>query len=61
MPWMRAHEPVYRDEANGLWGIATYDAVYEAERDPARFSSAGGIRPDTPALPMMIDMDDPRA
>lgn len=23
------------------------------------FSNAGGIRPDQPALPMMIDMDDP--
>jgi len=57
--WMRNHEPVYRDEANGLWGIASYDALYAAERDPSRFSSAGGIRPDTPALPMMIDMDDP--
>src|SRR3954465_15613924 len=57
--WMREHEPVYRDEANGLWGVATYDAVYEAERDPSRFSNAGGIRPDFPALPMMIDMDDP--
>jgi cytochrome P450 family 142 subfamily A polypeptide 1 len=57
--WMRQHEPVYHDVANGLWGIASYDAVYEAERDPGRFSSAGGIRPDTPALPMMIDMDDP--
>src|SRR3954447_4348095 len=57
--WMREHEPVYRDEANGVWGVATYDAVYEAERDPSRFSNAGGIRPDTPALPMMIDMDDP--
>jgi cytochrome P450 family 142 subfamily A polypeptide 1 len=57
--WMRANAPVYRDEANGLWGVATYDAVYEAERDPSRFSNAGGIRPDTPALPMMIDMDDP--
>jgi cytochrome P450 family 142 subfamily A polypeptide 1 len=57
--WMRDHEPVYHDEANGLWGVSTYDAVYEAERDPSRFSNAGGIRPDTPALPMMIDMDDP--
>jgi cytochrome P450 family 142 subfamily A polypeptide 1 len=57
--WMRQHEPVYHDKANGLWGIASYDAVYEAERDASRFSNAGGIRPDTPALPMMIDMDDP--
>jgi cytochrome P450 family 142 subfamily A polypeptide 1 len=57
--WMRANEPVYRNESHGVWGIATYDAVWEAERDPARFSNAGGIRPDFPPLPMMIDMDDP--
>src|SRR3954451_5405951 len=57
--WMRQHEPVCHDGANGVWGIASYDALYAAERDPSRFSSAGGIRPDTPALPMMIDMDDP--
>ena len=24
---MREHAPVYFDEANGLWGIATYDGV----------------------------------
>ena len=31
----------------------------DAERNPELFSNAGGIRPDQPALPMMIDMDDP--
>jgi cytochrome P450 family 142 subfamily A polypeptide 1 len=57
--WMRANEPVYRDERNGIWGAASYRAVLDAERDPKTFSNAGGIRPDNPALPMMIDMDDP--
>ena len=56
--WMRAHEPVFRDR-NGLAAAASYQAVIEAERQPELFSNAGGIRPDQPAMPMMIDMDDP--
>jgi len=56
--WMRANEPVIRDR-NGLAAAMTYQAVIDAERNPELFSNAGGIRPDTPGLPMMIDMDDP--
>ncbi|MEI7914562.1 MAG: cytochrome P450 [Mycobacteriaceae bacterium] len=56
--WMRANEPVFRDR-NGLAAAATYQAVIEAERNPELFSSTGGIRPDNPAMPYMIDMDDP--
>lgn len=56
--WMRASEPVFRDR-NGLAAASTYQAVIDAERDPELFSSTGGIRPDSPALPHMIDMDDP--
>ena len=55
---MRANEPVFRDR-NGLAAAATYQAVIDAERNPELFSNAGGIRPDQPGLPMMIDMDDP--
>jgi cytochrome P450 family 142 subfamily A polypeptide 1 len=57
--WMRAHEPVYRDDDHGVWGVASYAAVRQASTDRAGFSSAGGIRPDSGPLPMMIDMDDP--
>ena len=57
--WMRQHAPVYFDDTTGLWGIATYDGVLGAGRDPATFSSAGGSRPDTGPLPWMIDMDAP--
>jgi cholest-4-en-3-one 26-monooxygenase len=57
--WMRENEPVYRDASNGIWGAASYRAVLDAERDPKTFSNAGGIRPDSPPLPMMIEMDDP--
>jgi cholest-4-en-3-one 26-monooxygenase len=58
--WMRANAPAYFDEANGVWGFASYAAVLGASRDPGRFSNAGGIRPDNGPLPMMIDMDDPQ-
>lgn len=56
--WMRANEPVFRDR-NGLAAASTYQAVIEAERKPEVFSNTGGIRPDNPAMPYMIDMDDP--
>ena len=57
--WMRANEPVFRDR-NGLAAAATYQAVLDAERNPETFSNTGGIRPDQPAMPYMIDMDDPQ-
>ena len=56
--WMRANQPVFRDR-NGLAAATTYQAVLDAERNPEVFSSAGGIRPDQPGMPYMIDMDDP--
>ena len=56
--WMRANEPVFRDR-NGLAAASTHQAVLEAERTPEVFSNTGGIRPDNPAMPYMIDMDDP--
>ena len=57
--WMRAHAPVYYDEANDLWAAATYAAVKAASVDTESFSSAQGIRPKFPQLPMMIDFDAP--
>jgi cholest-4-en-3-one 26-monooxygenase len=56
--WMRANQPVFRDR-NGLAGATTYQAIVDAERSPELFSSTGGIRPDQPSMPYMIDMDDP--
>lgn len=56
-PWMRRHQPVYRDEANGLWALATHELVLAAERDAETFSNAGGSRPGTGPLPWMIDLD----
>ena len=56
--WMRANEPVFRDR-NGLAAAASHQAVQDAERNPELFSNTGGIRPETPGMPYMIDMDDP--
>jgi cytochrome P450 family 142 subfamily A polypeptide 1 len=56
--WMRANQPVFRDR-NGQAAATTYQAVIDAERNPELFSSTGGIRPDQPGMPYMIDMDDP--
>jgi cytochrome P450 family 142 subfamily A polypeptide 1 len=59
LTWLRANEPVYWDEHGGVWGIARYQDVRDISLRPALFSSAGGIRPDQEATPMMIDLDDP--
>ena len=57
--WMRANAPVYYDEPNDLWAAASYAAVKQASVDTESFSSAQGIRPKQPQLPMMIDFDAP--
>ena len=57
--WLRENAPLYFDEAAGVWGVSRYADVKAISKDPQRFSSAGGIRPDQPGMPMMIDMDDP--
>jgi cytochrome P450 len=35
--WMRANEPVYRDERNGLWGITRHADVMHVERTSSVF------------------------
>ncbi len=57
--WMRANAPVYWDEAGQVWGISRHADVRAISKDAETFSNAGGIRPDSGPLPMMIDMDDP--
>ena len=57
--WMRHNAPVYRDEANDVWGIALYDDVMMIEKDARTFSSKRAPRPHGDPLPMMISMDNP--
>jgi cholest-4-en-3-one 26-monooxygenase len=59
LAWLRANDPVHWDEAGQVWGVAGYADLKAVAADPATFSSAGGIRPDQDATPMMIDMDSP--
>ncbi|MFN8038319.1 MAG: cytochrome P450 [Acidimicrobiales bacterium] len=57
--WMRVNAPVYWDEAGNVWGVSTYEDVRAVSKDSATFCNGGGIRPNQPATPMMIDLDDP--
>ncbi len=61
--WMRAHAPAYWDATNELWGISRYDDVLEIEKRKDVFISSdttkGGYRPNLPADPAMIGIDDP--
>jgi cytochrome P450 family 142 subfamily A polypeptide 1 len=56
---MRAHAPVFRDEANALWAVARHADVMQVSKRPDLFCSSGSSRPDAPALPSMINLDDP--
>ena len=59
--WMRANEPVYRDEKNGLWGISRHADVMDVERRSTVFSSNGVYRAVlSPGESNMIAQDDPR-
>lgn len=59
LAWMRDNAPVYWDEAGQVWGITRYEDVFALSKDSDTWRSSGGIRPDNPAMPYMIDMDDP--
>ena len=58
LTWVRANAPVYWD--GRVWGVSRYDDVRAVSKDPKTFSNAGGIRPESGPIPMMIDMDDPQ-
>src|SRR5690606_2860659 len=61
--WMREHAPVYWDATNELWGVSRYDDVVDVERRKETFISSdttkGGYRPNIPADPAIIGLDDP--
>jgi cytochrome P450 family 142 subfamily A polypeptide 1 len=58
--WLREHSPVHWDEEGEVWGLFRHAEVMFASKHPALFSSQrNGSRPDSPALPSMINLDDP--
>jgi cytochrome P450 family 142 subfamily A polypeptide 1 len=59
--WMRANEPIYRDERNGLWGVTRHDDLMDVERRSSVFVSGQGYRAIwSPEEVNMIAQDDPR-
>lgn len=59
--WMRANEPVYRDERNGLWGLSRHADVMDVERRSQVFVSGGSYRAVSASEEInMIAQDDPR-
>ena len=59
--WMRANEPVWRDETNSLWAVTRHRDVIDVERRSTVFSSAGSYRAVVaPEECNMIAQDDPR-
>ncbi len=61
--WLRANDPVHWDPVNELWGITKYDDIVEIEKAKHVFISSdtlkGGYRPNLPADPSIIGLDDP--
>ena len=59
--WMRANEPVYRDERNGLWGVSRHADLLDVERRSTVFLSGQGYHALwSPSEINMIAQDDPR-
>jgi len=58
--WMREHEPVFRDEKNGLWALTRMEDLRSVGRRSDVFASSRGYRSvHTPAEASMISKDDP--
>jgi cytochrome P450 family 142 subfamily A polypeptide 1 len=58
--WMRANEPLYRDDANQLWGVTRHADVHDIERRDDVFVSGQGYRSfGSPDETNMIAKDDP--
>ncbi|MEM9036950.1 MAG: cytochrome P450 [Actinomycetota bacterium] len=59
--WMRAEEPVYRDDRNEVWGVTRHADLIAVERDDATFSSRGMYRwVPSPDEETMISHDNPQ-
>lgn len=59
--WMRANEPLFRDEANSLWGVTRHHDIQDVEARSKEFVSGLGYRSfHSPDETNMIALDDPR-
>ncbi len=61
--WMRENQPLYWDATNELWAVTRYDDIEHIEKHAEVFINSdrvkGGYRPNIPADPAIIGLDDP--
>ena len=61
--WLRENAPLYWDPINELWGVSRHADILEIEKRKDVFISSdqnkGGYRPNIPADPAIIGLDDP--
>ncbi len=61
--WHRENAPVAWDEVNELWGVFRYDDIVDIETRDREFinsdTAKGGYRPNLPADPAIIGLDNP--
>jgi len=57
--FLRAERPVYWDATNELFGVSRYHDIVAIEKDAATWCNTGGYRPNIPADPSIIGLDDP--
>jgi cytochrome P450 family 142 subfamily A polypeptide 1 len=58
--WLREHDPVHWSEPDGLWVVSRFEDVSYVSKNQALFTSAGGVRPNTPVKLALIDEGEPR-
>ena len=62
--WLRESAPLYWDSINELWGVSRYDDIELIEKHADLFINSdqakGGYRPNIPADPAIIGLDDPQ-
>jgi cytochrome P450 family 142 subfamily A polypeptide 1 len=56
---LRAERPVYWDAVNELFGVSRHHDIVAIEKDAATWCNSGGYRPNIPADPSIIGLDDP--
>ncbi len=61
--WLRDNAPLYWDATNELWGVSRYDDIEHIEKHAELFINSdqnkGAYRPNIPADPAIIGLDDP--
>ena len=57
--WMRENAPVFWDADGRVHGVSRHADVQYVSKHPELFCSGQSSRPDAPAMPSMINLDDP--